>query len=252
MSKTVDLDIVDLKEERPIVLPGDRLLMPASKSKVDRWIIGPGLRRDSDCNSANLTLITQPGFLRFREPNVLWIDAKSQRYVPVQGDHVIGVVTQKLADSWKLEIGSADLATISYLAFEGATKRNRPNVQMGDVLYCRIVTAIKHMEPELVCIDSQGKARGMGILGPDGFVFNVPLHVARRLLDQDSELLKMLGKEISFEITSGINGRIWVRGRNVAETIALMHAIQYSEYLSKEKIPEMVQQVVNIVKGFNG
>lgn len=250
MSKTVDLNSVDLKHERPIFLPGDRLITLDLKNKSDRWILGPGLRRDESSNEANIA-VTQPGFLRFREPNILWIDTNSQRYVPVQGDQVVGVVTQKMADSWKLDIGSADLATISYLAFEGATKRNRPNVQVGDLLYCRIVTAIKHMEPELVCIDSQGRARGMGVLGTDGFMFNVPLHVARRLLDHESELLKMLGKQISFEITCGMNGRVWVRSRSGAETIALMHAIQYSEYLSKDQIPEMVQQVVDSVKGFN-
>ena len=50
------------------------------------------------------------------------------QYVPVRGENVIGIVTQKSGDVFKVDIGGSDLATLSYLAFEGATKRNRPNV----------------------------------------------------------------------------------------------------------------------------
>jgi len=35
------------------------------------------------------------------------------------------------------------------------------------------------MEPELVCIDSSGKANGLGLL-KDGFLFKVNIEVSRR------------------------------------------------------------------------
>lgn len=52
------------------------------------------------------------------------------QYVPVRGDHVIGIVTNKLGDTFRVEIASSETATLSYLAFEGATKRNRPDVKV--------------------------------------------------------------------------------------------------------------------------
>lgn len=52
------------------------------------------------------------------------------QYVPVKGDHVIGIVTAKAGDVFKLDVGGSEQASLSYLAFEGATKRNRPNVQV--------------------------------------------------------------------------------------------------------------------------
>lgn len=52
------------------------------------------------------------------------------QYVPVKGDHVIGIVTAKAGDLFKLDVGGSEQASLSYLAFEGATKRNRPNVQV--------------------------------------------------------------------------------------------------------------------------
>lgn len=52
------------------------------------------------------------------------------QYVPVKGDTVIGIVTLKSGDVFKVDFGGSELASLSYLAFEGATKRNRPNVQV--------------------------------------------------------------------------------------------------------------------------
>lgn len=53
-----------------------------------------------------------------------------KQYVPVRSENVIGIVTAKAGDIFRLDIGSAEPATLSYLAFEDATKRNRPDVKV--------------------------------------------------------------------------------------------------------------------------
>lgn len=53
------------------------------------------------------------------------------QYVPTKGDAVIGIVTSKTGDIFKVDVGGSEQASLSYLAFEGATKRNRPNVQVS-------------------------------------------------------------------------------------------------------------------------
>ena len=40
----------------------------------------------------------------------------------------------------------AAVGRLPVLAFEGATKRNRPNVQIGDVIYARVKFANKFVE----------------------------------------------------------------------------------------------------------
>ncbi|VDL77664.1 unnamed protein product [Nippostrongylus brasiliensis] len=40
----------------------------------------------------------------------------------------------------------------------------------------------------------------------------ISCNLARRLLSCNSELLKILGKEYKFEITVGLNGRVWLKG----------------------------------------
>jgi exosome complex component RRP40 len=60
------------------------------------------------------------------------------QYVAVKGDTVIGIVTAKAGDVFRLDIGSSELATLSYLAFEGATKRNRPDVKVN-IKICGVI-----------------------------------------------------------------------------------------------------------------
>lgn len=52
------------------------------------------------------------------------------QYVPAKGETIIGIVTVKSGDVFKVDFGGSEQASLSYLAFEGATKRNRPNVQV--------------------------------------------------------------------------------------------------------------------------
>ena len=70
---------------------------------------------------------------------------------------MIGVVVGKGGDTFRVDIGSADTASLSFMAFEGATKKNRPNIAVGDVVYAKLLVASRDMEPELVCVDSYGK-----------------------------------------------------------------------------------------------
>ena len=50
-----------------------------------------------------------------------------KRYVAVEDDQVIGVIAEKMGESFKVDIGTSSHAILSTLAFDGATKRNRPN-----------------------------------------------------------------------------------------------------------------------------
>lgn len=62
--------------------------------------------------------------------NYIGFETISFQYVPVKGESVIGIVTAKSGDIFKVDVGGSEQASLSYLAFEGATKRNRPNVQV--------------------------------------------------------------------------------------------------------------------------
>lgn len=115
---------------------------------------------------------------------------------------------------------------MNFLSFEGATKRNKPNVQVGDVVFGKLIVASKDMEPELTCIDpTNGKANGLGLVPEDGFLFTVSLGLVRKILTPSCVLLPQLGKMFAFEIIIGLNGKIMAYGRSLNDIIAIMKLI---------------------------
>ncbi|XP_070381062.1 exosome complex component RRP40 isoform X2 [Dermacentor albipictus] len=160
-------------------------------------------------------------------------------YIPAKGDCVIGVVTAKGGENVRVNIGSSEPATLSVFAFEGATKRNRPDVEVGDIVMAQVLMANRGMEPELVCVDSYGKKGILGVLrSPTGFLIKVPINLINKLLAKDCSLLQTLGKRSQFEIALGHNGRIWVNGTSLQCTLHICNAILAAENLSAQEIEE--------------
>ena len=152
-----------------LVMPGDDVTQDTedSDSGGGSVVLGPGLRREA----GDRVGVVRPGVIRGRivnERRVVWVDVHSKRYVANRGENVIGVVLAKMGDTFRVDIGTAEPASLSYLAFEGATKRNRPNVNVGDIVYAKLLVASSHTESELVCVDSYGKKAGMGVLSGGG------------------------------------------------------------------------------------
>jgi Exosome complex component RRP40, S1 domain len=55
----------------------------------------------------------------------------SFQYVPVANDLVVGTVVEKHGDGYKMDVGGSHLALLPALAFEGATKRSKPNLAVS-------------------------------------------------------------------------------------------------------------------------
>ncbi|KAH8305521.1 hypothetical protein KR018_002738, partial [Drosophila ironensis] len=207
------------KMSEQIVMPGERIEAIEEAAKSKRVILGPGLRRLDDT-----VVASKAGPLRHREPNTFWVDNYQRRYVPARGDLVLGIVKAKAGDLYRVDIGSADMASISYLAFEAATKKNRPDLNPGDLIYARVLNASADIEPELVCVNSNGKRGKLGIL-TDGFFFKCSLNLGRLLLRENCPVLDALTRHMAYEIAVALNGRIWVKAHTVRETVALVNAL---------------------------
>ncbi|KAI7869445.1 hypothetical protein BDF14DRAFT_1782127 [Spinellus fusiger] len=224
-----------------VVLPGD--IIPVSthtSTSDDTLVLGPGLRQEGD------TIVAiKAGLLRHLEAgNRWWIESNQKRYIAAAGESVLGTVTARLAEFYRVDIGTAHAAVLPVLAFEGATKRNKPNVNVRSLVYCRVAMANPDMEAELECINpTTAKADGFGEVR-GGYVFTCSLGLCRRLLNPKTPILALLGEEIPFELAVGMNGRVWVNANTVKETILVSNAIQNSEYLSEDELHSMVQQLM--------
>lgn len=207
-----------------IVLPGDDIdpavLLPPSDKKPLR--LGPGLRLQRPSGDV---VPTVAGLLAGdRRKNLLWVESGGGgggRYAPSTGDLVVGQVQHASADQAVVALANHDApplrAVLPVLAFAGASRKNRPDLQPGTLVYARVAFAARHMDTELECVDpATGKADGLGpLLG--GMLFPLSLLMARRLLMASSAasgivVLDALADEgLAFETAVGRNGRLWVR-----------------------------------------
>lgn len=176
------------------------------------------------------------------------------QYIPTVGDLVIATIHHSSVDIYSASITDySSYAALPQLSFEGATKKTRPQLVQGSLVYARITLANKHMDPELECVSSStGKAEGLGPL-TGGMVFDISLGMARRLMmpkavDQGKLIvLEELGAAgVSFEIAVGRNGKVWVNSKEIRSTLGVGRAIQETDQrgLSVAEQNKLVKKLV--------
>lgn len=172
--------------------------------------------------------------LKCKAPNAdKMIDAQ---YIPQIHDVVIATVHHSSADFFHCAITPyTTFAQLPHLAFEGASKKTRPQLAPGSLLYARVISASKFMDPELVCVNpSTGKSEGMGELN-GGMVFSLSLGMSRRLLAKKGMnegglvVLEELAKKLAFEVAIGRNGLVWVKAEGIKETLLVGSALQATD-----------------------
>ncbi|GAB0137058.1 hypothetical protein EsDP_00005341 [Epichloe bromicola] len=241
-----------MSSEPVFVLPGDRLdpdLIPSHPKKPLR--LGPGLRHVPP-NDILPTLAGQ--LVTDRPKNAIRVETSQGRYVPRVGELVIGTVQKSAADVYYVSL--SDYTTpvlLPQLAFESATKKTRPILAAGALVYARVSMANKHMDAEVECFNSStGKADGMGPL-TGGMLFNISLGMSRRLMMPKSvqegkivvlEELGALG--LHFETATGRNGRFWVDSESTKTVIAVGRAIQDTDekLLDAEDQKKLVRRII--------
>ncbi|KAG0308352.1 exosome non-catalytic core subunit rrp40 [Dissophora globulifera] len=229
-----------LHNQPHIVLPGDQIPSAVAGSAEGVIKLGPGLLVEED----NVEAIKAGVLKHASVGNRWWVESNQRRYVAAQGESVVGVVVTKNADNYKVDIGAAQQALLGVLAFEGASKRNRPDIKIGALVYCRVSLANKDMEAELECFNpTTGKSDGYGEL-KSGFVIKTSLGLARRLLDPKTLILRLLGQQLPFETAIGMNGKVWINSASPKHTILICNAIKNSEFLSPQECTTMVKSLI--------
>ncbi|KAI0345992.1 exosome complex exonuclease RRP40 [Trametopsis cervina] len=207
------------------VLPGE--VVPAKHVNLK---LGPGLLQVANVGQDAAVVSTKAGVLKHAANNKLWwIESNSRRYVPAPQESVIGMVIARSGEGWRVDIGSAHIASLDGLAFEGATKRNRPNLKVGSLVYARVSLAHKDMEPELECFDAQTRKAGEFGELKGGFMTRCSLQMCRQLLDPNHFLLPLLGSKFPFDAATGVNGRVWISTKEPKHTIAVVRCIEAAD-----------------------
>ncbi|OQR69898.1 exosome complex component RRP40-like [Tropilaelaps mercedesae] len=220
-----------------VATPGDEINVDRTLMHV---VLGPGLLQEG----TKRVVATRAGVLHFKKPNTYWLESHVKKYWPARGDCVVGCILQKVGDNFRVNIWGPEPATLSAFAFEGATKRNRPNLKPGDLIYCQVISAHPAMEAEVVCVNSYGRRGSLGILESEtSTLVTLPLEVVHMLLFKDCPLLTTLGKKIQYEIAIGQNGKVWVNGATVERTMSICSALRACTKLTMGQIREMCERI---------
>ncbi|KAJ2723052.1 exosome non-catalytic core subunit rrp40 [Coemansia sp. Benny D115] len=230
-----------------IVLPGDAIDTSGGEAAHDETAVlrlGPGLVQIGAGGGGD-TRATCAGVLHSSsQGDQYWVVSNKRRYVPAEGEPVLGVVVARHSEGYRVDIGTAHDALLPMLAFEGATKRNKPNLAVGATVYARVAVANSLMDPEIECYNSHtGKSEGYGEL-TSGFSFSCSLGLARRLLDSRAPVLTALGGGLPFEVAVGLNGRVWVNAATAESTVLVANAIRNSEFLDAKQCRQMVKELL--------
>jgi exosome complex component RRP40 len=216
---------------------------------------------------SNAIVATMAGRLHHNQAsNTYFVVANTKRYIPQLNDRVIAIIEDRMGDYYRVTIPhtSQGSAILHITAFTGATKRNRPNLKHGDLIYGRICTSDnqhKLMEPEITCTVLPGEQSG-GAASKDwmtdegtygqlkgGTCISVSIGLARELLNPYNVVLDELGSsELPFEICIGVNGMVWVNAQQPEYTILVLNAIQNSEVMTEEQVRGMVRSLVQTIK----
>lgn len=256
------MDNLDKTEE--VVLPGEYITVPSSSGGC-KTTIGVGLYEDQKKNGNVDTVVSHTTGILKKSSNTktgsetFWVDTNRSRYYAKLGDQVVGVIEEKGGDFFVVNIFSGFHCILSRLAFEGATKRNKPELNKGDLVYARVSAATDETntrDTELTCLSSDGSKKewttGETIYGelPQGLLIRVSILKAKNMLKPDCAILNALGRHYCFECAVGMNGAIWVRSNDLVDLIVIRNAILNSEFLDDDaQIIAMVDKLIQLSKG---
>ena len=208
-----------------VLMPGDELspdLLPGNNTSK-ALTLGSGLRHNPP---STITATLAGELCTDSRKNALWLESTGGRYLPSVGDLVVATVHHSSVDTYHCSITAhTPFALLGQLSFEGATKKTRPILNSGALVYCRVSKSDKWNDVELECVSpSTGKSDGLGPL-KGGMSYDVSLGLTRRLMMGSGKggvvVLEELGEKVRFEVAVGRNGKVWVNGSSIRETVAI-------------------------------
>lgn len=235
---------VDLNFQRIITFPGD--IVTNNVTGLSKSIsIGPGLKQEESD-----VVATSVGVLNYRAKSHYWIESNRKRYYPKVNDQVVGIIKERGVDFYTINLFSGTSCILDRLKFEGATKRSKPELKKGDVVYARVEATGKDLDTELSCISTSGVTKewstGETIYGelPQGLLVHLSLATVHKLLLPECAVLNALGSHICFEAAIGMNGAVWFRANGPK---AMAHNVVIRNSLTNmEQMPDDLHAVAMV------
>lgn len=169
---------METSTKQVFVVPGDLVLRDDEINLIKKNVtvkVGNGLIKGDE------TIYAAKAGKVWNQNNInIWLDCRQKWYQPLLDEPVIGRVISKHADSFRIDIGSAHIATLLPHGSEKTAKKNRLVLEVGDLVYACVSLADRDVEPEIQCADRSGGQNNVeyGTL-KNGFLIRCSLDISR-------------------------------------------------------------------------
>jgi exosome complex component RRP4 len=223
-----ELDEFESEEtDREIVVPGEVLT-----EDVEHFIPGRGTL----LNKNKTKIIALNIGLKQIKKNYINVIPLRGFYTPKPGDKVIALVIDKNPVKYKCDINAKDLAVLKprnaikrgrIKSFrggsQGSSNMESEEFEVGDILIAKIISADRLNMPELTIV---GKYLGKRV---NGIVITIDPPKIPRVIGRSGSMIKLLKNLTKCNIFVTQNGRIWIKGENIAYERLLFDAIKKIE-----------------------
>ncbi|KAJ1610839.1 hypothetical protein OJ252_1740 [Cryptosporidium canis] len=256
-----------IPDDFDVVLPGEERFLDSREPTKGRFLAGLRLIANSEIAHTAGVVCKRPHW-----PYDQTILSFKGCYIPRKGDIIVGTVVNKNGEIFRVSMNCSHDGILSDMAFEGATKRNRPSLVIGNHVCSRIsYVDLESGEIELTCITPEEKKTWsnnenyLGILKnsnykniqlsdeysksdmsdssgevlsciKDGMVTTVPLSVAQILLADKCYVLEELSKYFAYEICVGQNAVVWFSASTVKELLLIRSALKIIPNCTKPQV----------------
>lgn len=167
------------------------------------------------------------------EKEEIKVVALSGKYVPSNGDIVIGKITEISYPYWIVDIASPYEARLHSSEFaSGATRRiefgDMSNyLDLGDLIVAKIMNVDALMRVDLALKDEFR-------IGDRGRLIAIPHTKVPRVIGRSGSMIKMLKEKCNCFIFIAKNGRIWIKGseENMNLALEVLHMIANEAHTS--------------------
>ena len=171
-------------------------------------------------------------------------------YSPKENDLVIGIISQKSYETYRVNILASKEASLNSIDFQGATRKSKPNLIVGDVVFAKVEKENKFSNAILTCktnTNSKGWSTGESTYGElkGGKLYEYNRYLCLKLLDNKDFIHRLKECVNKLLLKIGYNGRIWIKTENITDTPKVFLAIKEGLNLSNEEREILLNKLFN-------
>ena len=216
-------DFEDEEDSREVVVPGEVLT-----EDITNFLPGRGTILNKEKNK----IISLNIGLKQIKKNYINVIPLRGFYTPRPGDKVIALVVEKNPVKYKCDINAKDFGQLKpkntikkgkIRGFRGGAQLREEvsteKYEIGDILVVKVLSADRLNKPELTTVGKYlGKKSG-------GIVITIDPPKIPRVIGRNGSMIKMLKNLTKCNIFVTQNGRIWLKGEDIAHERLLIESV---------------------------